>query len=334
VSRGAPLAAAPFKIWQEAGLDPEAEAILARAAELIGPRRATDSTDAQAGIEWADGAIVGAWVTWNAALFSRASRLKVVTRTGIGYDNVSAAEATACGVCVLNTPDAPTESTAEFTIALMLCLARKLSLAERRFRAEGWVSALELVGFDLAGKTLGLAGLGRIGTRVAEIARALRMRVIGCDPIITAETAKARGAELVPDLPSLLSASDVVSLHLPLSPQNRGLIGTRELALMKRGAVLINAARGPIVDQSALLTALQSGQLAGAALDVWDPEPAQADNPFLKLDNVVASPHIAAATVEGRRRSHLAAAETTLMVLRDERPDNLVNPEVWERRRR
>jgi D-3-phosphoglycerate dehydrogenase len=321
------------KIWQEAKLDPEAEAMLNSAAEIIGPRKGPVGTDPLAGIEQADAAIVSAWVTWDTALFNRASRLKAISRTGIGYDNIVVPDATACGVCVLNTPEAPTESTAEFTIALMLCLARKLSLAERRFRTEGWVNATELIGVDLAEKTLGLAGLGRIGTRVAEVARALRMKVIAYDPAITAETARARGAERVPDLQTLLAASDVISLHLPLTPQNRGLIGARELAQMKRGAMLINAARGPILVEADLLAALKSGHLGGAALDVWEPEPARADNPLLKLDNVVAAPHIAAATVEGRRRSHLTAAADVLQLLRGQRPANLVNPEVWTARR-
>jgi D-3-phosphoglycerate dehydrogenase len=322
-----------YKIWQEAKLDPEAEALLAAAAEIIGPRKGPVGPDPQAGIEQADAAILGARVIWNTALFTRAARLQVVARTGIGYDNVLVPEATASGVCVLNTPEAPTESTAEFTITLMLGLARKLALADRRFRAEGWVEPTELIGVDLAEKTLGLVGLGRIGSRVAEIARALRMKVIAYDPVITAATARERGAELVPDLPALLAAADVVSLHVPLTASNRGLIGAKEMAQMKKGAFLINAARGPIVVESALVAALQSGHLGGAGIDVWEPEPLPPGNPLLRLDNVVAAPHIAAATVEGRRRSHLTAVAETLKVLRGERPVYLVNPEVWGRRR-
>jgi D-3-phosphoglycerate dehydrogenase len=322
-----------LKIWLEAKLDPEAEAMLAAAGEIIGPRKGPVGPDPQAGIEQADAAILGPRVAWNTALFTRAARLQAVARTGIGYDNVVVPDATACGVCVLNTPEAPTESTAEFTITLMLCLARKLSLADRRFRAEGWVEATELIGFDLAEKTLGLVGLGRIGTRVAEIARALRMKVLAFDPVITAATARERGAELVPDLATLLAAADVVSLHVPLTVANRGLIDAPALARMKKGALLINAARGPIVAESALVAALQSGHLGGAAVDVWEPEPARADNPLLRFDNVVAAPHIAAATVEGRRRSHLTAVGETLKVLRGERPVYLVNPEVWAWRR-
>jgi len=322
-----------IQFWLEVRLAPEAETLLGRETQIIGPWKGPVGPDLMAEIESANAAIIGARVKWDTALFTRASRLKALSRPGIGYDNVSIADATACGVCVLNTPEAPTESTAEFTIGLMLNLARKLGLAERRFRLEGWVGETEFIGVDLAGRTLGLVGLGRIGARVATIARALGMRVIAYDPAVPSEIVALRGAEPVPDLPALLLASDVVSLHIPLNAKTRGLIGPREFALMKPGAMLINAARGPIVVEEALLAALKGGRLRGAAIDVWEEEPTRPDNPLLKMDNLVPTPHIAAATIEGRLRSHMTAAESALMVLRGERPENLVNPEVWNRRR-
>jgi D-3-phosphoglycerate dehydrogenase len=321
------------KIWTDISLVPEAKALLAHEADLFGPGIAPVAGDPLAGIEEAAAAMTGARVRWDAALFQRARAVRIVARSGIGYDNIDLEAATAAGVCATNTPESPTEATAEFTIALLLALARKLCVADRRFRTEGWVPAPQLAGIELAGRTLGLVGLGRIGLRVAEIAVALRMTVIAYDPFVPAETVRARDIALKGDLAALLAEADVVSLHIPLTAQNRGLIGAKAIQGMKRGALLINAARGPIVVESALLAALQSGHLAGAALDVWDPEPAARDNPLLRLDNVVAAPHLAGATAEAYQRGHLGAAECVLTALRGERPKNLLNPEGWARRR-
>lgn len=328
------------RIWLEMKLVDEARAVLEGAAEPIGPGAGADSGASRHeaavtanGIEAAEAVIAGPRVLWDAARFECARRVKVVARTGIGFDNIDLAAATAAGVCVTNTPDAPTESTAEFTVGLMLCLARRLCVADRRFRTEGWLDASELLGVELAGKTLGLVGFGRIGSRVAEIALALRMKIIAHDPLADAAVARGRGVEIAGELSDMLAVADIVSLHIPLTPRTRGLIGAGEFARMKRGAMLINAARGPIVVEAALLDALKSGHLAGAAVDVWDPEPALPDNPLLRLDNVVAMPHIASATSEGRRRNHVGAVECALMVLRGARPPSLLNPEVWGMRR-
>jgi D-3-phosphoglycerate dehydrogenase len=321
------------KIWTDISLVPDAKSLLTREAELFGPGISPGGADPLQGIEQAAAAMTGARVRWDATLLQRAKSLQIVARSGIGYDNIDVDAATACGVCVTNTPDSPTESTAEFTIALMLSAARKLSLADRRFKAEGWIAPHQFAGIELAGKTLGLVGLGRVGSRVAEIALALRMRIVACDPFVKAETVRARGIELKADLKAVLAEADIVSLHVPLTAQNRGLMGANEFKAMKRGALLINAARGPIVVESALLEALKSGHLAGAGLDVWDPEPPAAGNPLILLDNVVAAPHIAGATAEAYQRGHLGAAECVLMTLRGELPKTLVNPEVWARRR-
>jgi D-3-phosphoglycerate dehydrogenase / 2-oxoglutarate reductase len=322
------------KIWVDMELVPEARGLLAPVAALLGPGAAPLTPAAFADLPTADAAVVGSRAIWDQARFDQAGQLKVLARAGIGYDNVTVSAATDRGICVVNTPDAPTASTAEFTIALMLSLARKVCLADRRFRAEGWVPQTQLIGIELDGKTLGLVGIGRVGSRVAEVARALRMKVIAFDPGLTAETIRARGAQPAADLPALLAAADVVSLHLPLTAQTRGMMSAREIGLMKRGALLINAARGPILVERDLLTALQSGQLAGAALDVWDPEPALANNPLLKLENVVVAPHMASASADGRRRNQLGAIEGALSVLKGERPPGLVNPEVWDQCRR
>jgi D-3-phosphoglycerate dehydrogenase len=168
---------------------------------------------------------------------------------------------------------------------------------------------------------------------VAEVACVLGMKVVAFDPFISPERAAEIGVELAPDLFAVLRAADVLSLHTPLTEQTRGMIGAAEIAQLKRGAIIINVSRGPVMDESALLEALQSGHLAGAGLDVWNPEPPAPDNPLLQMDNVIATPHIAGVTHETRLRSNPVAAEQIVMVLRGHRPPHLVNPDVWEKRK-
>lgn len=312
-------------LWTDVALETAGRELLEPDAEIF---------QAPAGslerIEEADGIIAGSLLPGNADLFARATKLQVIARVGIGYDNIDLSAATAAGVCAVNTPFAPTESTAEFTMALILAVARRIVPAHQRLRTGEWNQTAELKGFDLAGKTLGLIGCGRIGARVAEIALAFRMRVLAVDPRPSVIPA---GIEFAPSLDRLLAISDVVSVHVPLLPETRQLLNTRTLSLMKKGAVLINASRGPVVDEAALQAALESGHLGGAGLDVWDPEPPQPDNPLFRLSNVVATPHMAAFTQEGRTRSHGGAALQVLQVWRGERPAALLNPEVWSRRR-
>lgn len=322
-----------FKIWLEIPLISEALALLKGEAEVIGPQVRSDPKNPLSKLEEADGAIVSSLFPGTGETFNQAKKLKVIARVGIGYDNIDVEAATARGICVVNTPDAPTESTAEFTVTLMLATARRLKAADRQLSRGEWGRRPKLMGFDLAGKTLGLVGLGRIGGRVAEIAKALGMRVLAFDPYINAERAAALGVELAPDLSTVLRAADVLSLHAPLTEQTRGLIGTQELTQMKRGSILVNASRGPVVVESALLNALRSGHLSGAGLDVWDPEPPDPDNPLLQMDNVVVAPHIAGFTHEGRVRSNPEAVKQVLLALRGEHPTSLVNPAVWASRR-
>ena len=315
-----------WQFWTDVVLQPEAHRLLLAGGALSEPRNRAENSDPLAGIEQADVAVVGSAFPGTADTFARAVRLRAVIRVGIGYDNVDLAAASAAGVCAVNTPEAPTESTAEFTIALLLAVARRVALADRRMRTGRTGLGPELQGTDLAGKTLGLVGCGRIGRRVAEIARAFRMSVQAFDPLLSSAP---DGIVLCPDLPALLATSDVVSLHVPLLPETRHLLNARTLALMKPGALLINAARGAVVDAAALHEALRTGRVAGAGLDVWDPEPPAPDHPLLLLDNVVAAPHIAAYTTEGRGRSHGAAVQQALMVMRGERPPALLNPAAW-----
>lgn len=319
-------------LWTDAILHSDALARLASQVRLCGPT--VPAAMASTGdYPEADAAIVGTRLYFDAALLARAPRLQIIARTGIGYDNIDVPAATAAGVCVVNTPDAPTESTAEFAVALMFAVARRVTVADRNGKAGVWKLAPEVMGFDLAEKTLALVGFGRIARRVAEITRAIRMRVRVFDPFVSADVMAAAGVAPCADLASLLDRAQVLSLHAPLGERTRRLIGAEQLARLAPGAILINTARGPLIDEAAVLAALESGRLAGAGIDVWEKEPVPDGHPLFLHPRVVATPHMAAYTDEGRRRSHVAAAELVLAALRGEQPATLVNPEVWPRRR-
>jgi D-3-phosphoglycerate dehydrogenase len=326
------MTAPAFLLWTDVMLHPDAIELLRPQVRLAGPT-VPAALAVPGDFSAADAAMVGPRVSFDAAKFAGAPRLRVIARTGIGYDNVDVAAATAAGVAVVNTPDAPTESTAEYAVGLMFAVARRITVADRNSKSGVWKLEPEVMGFDLAEKSLGLIGFGRIARRVAEIARAIRLKVHAYDPFVPAPDLAAAGVTPCADLPELLQASQVLSLHVPLSARTRRLIGAEQLALMPAGAILINTARGPLLDDGAVLAALESGRLAGAGIDVWDPEPVAADHPLFRHPRVVATPHMAAYTNEGRRRSHVAAAEMVLAALRGEAPATLVDPAVWSRRR-
>jgi D-3-phosphoglycerate dehydrogenase len=230
------------------------------------------------------------------------------------------------GILVANTPDAPTESTAEHAVTLLLAAVRRLRIADRRIHGAS-LEQRAMEGLELKGKTLGIVGLGRIGSRVAEICGAgLRMKVVAYDPYV-----KAAGphATLVPTLEALLEAADVVTINCALTAETRGMVNEARMRRMKKGAVLVNAARGPIVDEEALLRVLKDGHLSGAGLDVFAVEPPAATHPLFALDNVVATPHIASYTDGGLAAMGRGSVDQVLAVLRGERPPNLLNPEAW-----
>lgn len=314
------------RVWTDIALVPEATALLAEAGVPLEVHAEGET----AGLDTATAIIAGSRLTADAAFFARAARLRVIARSGIGYDRVDVAAATTAGVCAVHTPEAPTESTAEFAILLLLAASRRLLRGAVPLANGSWVQGEPVIGRDLAGQTLGLVGCGRIGRRVAEIAHALGLTVQAYDPLQSQLPPEVRRA---PSLATLLASSDFISLHAPATPANRHLLDGAALAQAKPGAILINTARGPLVDEAALLAALDSGRLAGAGLDVWDREPPAADHPLLRHPGVVATPHMAASTCEGRRRSHLAATRQVLQVLRGESPTHLLNPTVWPRRR-
>ena len=263
-------------------------------------------------------------------LIDAAPSLRAISRHGVGVDSVDVTYATSRGIPVLYTPAANAESVAEHTLGMMLAVSKMILLGDRAQRNGDFQSRTRLIGFELYGKTLGIVGAGRVGSRVARMCRAaLDMHVIAYDPFLSADDARLRGVELVPDLSILLQEADYVSLHAPLTPETQALIGPRELNLMKPTAILVNCARGGIVDEEALATALLEGQIAGAAVDVWQQEPPPQDHPLFALENVIVSPHMAAHTEEAMIRMATTLALDITRVLQGERPHFCVNPRVF-----
>ena len=245
----------------------------------------------------ADALVVRSAVQVDDALMEHAPKLRVVGRAGVGVDNIDADAATRRGVVVMNTPGANAVAVAELTIGLMLALARKLPAANATMHAGKWEKK-NLQGAELRGKTLGILGLGRIGLEVARRAKGFGLEIIGSDPFVSAAVARENGIKLV-TLDELMSGSDYITLHVGLTPQTAGVINAKSLAAMKKGVRIINCARGELVDDAALVDALKSGHVGGAALDVFTVEPPK-DSPYAALDNVILTPHIAGSTAEAQ----------------------------------
>lgn len=266
------------------------------------------------------------------AIMEAAPALKVIARHGVGVDNVDLKAATELGILVCNTPNANALSVAEHALVAIGALAKRVLPMDRGTRRNQWEIRNEYKAFDLHGKVLGLVGLGRIGSLLAKKARAaFDMEVVGYDPYLTPERAAESGVRLVPTVEEVLKTADFVSLHTPLTPETRGLINQARLSLMKPTAHLINFSRGEVVVEADLVAALKEGTIAGAALDVYDPEPPHADNPLFALDNVLLSPHSAALTQECVTRMATGAAEAVRDVLNGVTPEFFVNREVKPR---
>ena len=253
-----------------------------------------------------------------------------IAKPGIGVDNIDLDAATSRGILVCNTPDAPSESTAEHAVALLMAVAKRVMVGDMQLRGAAEIGREEMLGTELIGSSLGIVGFGRIGRRVAEMtALGIRMKVTIFDPLLPGDFKLPLGVSRTDDLDAIFAENQFVTLHTPLLPETRHLANERRLWLMKRGSYLINASRGGVVDEAALIKVLQEGHLAGAALDVFDPEPPMADNPLLKMRNVVVTPHIASYTDAGMAAMQAGTVENIARVLKGERPRWIANPEAW-----
>lgn len=264
------------------------------------------------------------------ALLQRCPNLLAVSSGGAGHDTVDVAACTSAGVAVVNQIGGNSASVAEMAIGLMLAVSRRIVESDRKLRTERGFSRESVMGHDIAGKTLGIVGIGHAGRRTAALARAFGMRVLATDPLVSPDEVRARGAEPV-DLDTLVREADIVSLHCPRDESTQGMFDAGRFAAMKRGAVFISTARGGVHDERALAGALSSGHLSGAGLDVWEPEPPPLDHPLLALPNVVATYHTAGVSHEGRRNVAAMGADQVVDLLRGRTPPRLVNPEVWDR---
>lgn len=307
------LNAAALEVFRRRGLEPETRTGLT-GDELV---RAVADVDA---------IVVRSATKITRRVIEAAPRLRVIGRAGIGVDNIDAEAATERGVVVMNTPRGNATTTAELAIALLLSLARHVPEADRAVRAGQWKKK-GLVGSEITGKVLGVVGLGRIGRIVAERGRGLGMKVVGHDPYLEPEAGGASpvpGVELL-DLDTLLERSDFVTLHVPLTDSTRNLLSWERLARVKPGSRLIQASRGGVVDEEALLDALVEGRLAGAALDVFLEEPPPIDHPLLKRDDVIVTPHLGASSEEAQLRVAVDVAEQVAAFLVDGVAQNAVN---------
>jgi glyoxylate reductase len=273
-----------------------------------------------------DGALTLLTDRIDGAVLDQNPSLRVVSNLAVGYDNIDVPAATARGVLVCNTPGVLTAATADHTWALLLAAARRIPESIQYVREGKWKTwgPLLLLGQEVSGATLGIVGLGRIGKEVAKRAHGFDMRILAYDPIEDEAFAREYGVEYAP-LDRILEEADFVTLHVALTEETRHLIGAEELARMKPTAILVNAARGPVVDTEALVHALREGEILGAALDVTDPEPLPADHPLVSMPNCIVVPHTASATVQTRDRMATLAAENLLAGLRGERPFASVN---------
>jgi D-3-phosphoglycerate dehydrogenase len=265
----------------------------------------------------------------DAVLLAECPNILAISSTGAGYDMIDVDDCTKAGVIVLNQSGTNKEGVAEHALGLILSLSKKISVAEKAMRSTHNLDRRLYEGNDIRGKTLGIIGIGNIGTRVAELCRGLfQMTILAYDPYLTAEQINARGGTKT-DLPELLRRSDYVTVHCPRTKESFGMLGAEQFTLMKPTAYFINTARGGIHDEPALASALRSGQIAGAGLDVFLKEPPDLDHPLLQFDNVIVTPHNAGVTTESMLEMVTATAHQWIDVFHGKVPPRMVNPEAW-----
>jgi len=270
----------------------------------------------------------------DAMIMDAAPRLKVISNCAVGYDNIDIAEATKRGIPVGNTPGVLSESTADFAFALLMAAARRVVEADKYTRNGLWQVPWEpmlLLGQDIHHSTLGIVGLGRIGIEVARRAKGFQMHVLYHNRARREDVERKLGVEYVATLSELLSRSDFVSLHVPLTKDTKGMIGPTEFSMMKPTSILVNTSRGQVVDQKALYNALKSGQIVAAAIDVTEVEPIPVDDPLLTLENIIIAPHMASASTATRAKIATMAAANLIAGLQGEKLPNCVNPEAFNR---
>jgi D-3-phosphoglycerate dehydrogenase len=263
------------------------------------------------------------------SLMAACRDLKVVGRLGVGLDTVDLPAATELGVAVVHAPGSNSDSVAEHAMMLILGCVKNAVVMDRRTRKADWSNRRTEGNFELKDKTLGIVGMGNIGRRVARMAGAFGMRVIGYDPYVAADEVRARGAEPMPDLATLLGQADVITCHTPHTAETHHMVNAKTIAQMKDGVIFVNTSRGKTQDETALLAALRSGKVARAGLDVFEEEPVSSDSQLLGLDNVIVSSHVAGVTPESMRGMATQVAAEMLRVVRGERPHVLGNPDLW-----
>jgi D-3-phosphoglycerate dehydrogenase len=297
---------------------------------VVATQLAGDAQALRAALADADGIVIRSGTQLTAEVLDGQTRLKAIVRAGVGVDNIDVPTATRRGIVVMNTPGGNTVSTAEHTMALMLALSRNVAPANDSLKAGRWDRG-KFTGTQLEGKTLGVIGLGRVGLAVAQRALGFGMRVIGFDPFLTADRARGFGVESVPRLDEMWAHCDYITLHTPLSPETRNLIGAEALALVKPGVRIINCARGGLIDERALAAALDAGKVAGAAIDVFDPEPPASDNPIVGHPKVLVTPHLGASTEEAQVSVAVEAARLLVDFCRDGQVRFAVNMPTLDR---
>ena len=302
-----------WKILLTDGLEENGKAILGASGE-VDDKSGISADDLLTIIGEYDALIVRGRTKVTAAVFDAGKKLKVVGRAGVGVDNIDLAAAKAHKVTVVNSPLATTVAVAELTMSLLLSIVREIPRADASMKSGKWLKK-EFEGHELFGKTLGVMGYGRIGSAVAARAKAFEMKILAYDPLITAEEIKQRGAEPV-SMDELLEKSDLITMHMPLTADSRSLLNTEAFAKMKKGVYIVCAARGGVIDEAALLEALNSGQVSGAALDVFTAEP-PGESDLVSHPRVIDTPHIGAQTVEAQFRAANDIAEEVVNALNE-----------------
>jgi D-3-phosphoglycerate dehydrogenase / 2-oxoglutarate reductase len=311
-------------------INAQATALLESEARVVVAQDLTESGVVQLAQE-AEGIIFRSRPDCSFSLMAACPKLKVVGRHGAGLDIVDVSAATRLGVAVVHSPGANAPAVAEHALMLMLMCAKRAVQVDRWTRDGDWRARADAKNEELGGKTLGIVGVGNIGRRVAGFGKALGMRVLAYDKYLADDEVRRRGAEPTASLEALLPQVDVLTCHTPLTEETRAMINPRTLGLMKRGAILVNTSRGPVHDERAVFEALATGRLGAAGLDVFNEEPSPVDNPIFGLPTLVCSQHVAGVTVQANLAVGTTVVSEMLRVLRGERPEVLVNPDVWPR---